>query len=93
MVVSDKYGGSPRASIGKRTAIYVASFAVGSLLIAGLLSLVMVNIAEAVLPKAGATKSQPESVKIIGKTTNKPKARGRVTAPGKGSKAHSGRAN
>ena len=52
MVLSDRYGGKPRASLLRRTLIYVLSFGLGALVLVGVLGFTMVSIAEGLLPKA-----------------------------------------
>ena len=67
MVLSDRYGGAKRPSIIKRTVIYVASFGLGSLVIAALLSVAFVNLAEEVLP---SKRIEPQSGEVV--LTDKP---------------------
>jgi hypothetical protein len=63
MVLSDRYGGKPKAGVLKRTLLYVVAFGLGSLLLAAGLSFAMVSLAEGLLPGApGAARSgQPAS--------------------------------
>ncbi len=94
MVLSDRYGGAKRPSILKRTIIYVASFGLGSLLIAALLSLAFVSLAEGVLPAKGVTPKSGELVTTDKKPITPPKSKSKLFKPPKaGSKARPPRAN
>ncbi len=74
MVLSDRYGGKPPPSLGKRTLIYVLSFGLGALLVVAVLSFTMVSIAEGLLPKAKERTSaarKSDSQRSAGKATKK----------------------
>jgi hypothetical protein len=90
MVLSDKYAGKPEASIVKKTLLYVLGFGFGALALVGLLSLIMVSIAEGILPSAeekpATSRKAGAGPEIIGES--KPT---RPTRPG--SKAAGQRAN
>ncbi len=51
MVLSDRYGGKQRATLARRTLLYILSFGLGALLLVGVLGFTMVSIAEGLLPK------------------------------------------
>lgn len=52
MVLSDKFGTTSEPSLVRRTLVFVLGFGLGSLALVSLLSLIMVSIAEGVLPEA-----------------------------------------
>ncbi len=55
MVLSDKFGTPPRGGLVKRTVLYVLGFGLGSLAVAGVLSLILTTIADSVMtPKSTA---------------------------------------
>ena len=86
MVLSDRFGGKPRPSLLKRTLIYVLGFALGSLMLVGILSFTMMSIAEGVFPPPkdrAAAKRASDNADADGNPVGKParnvgsKARGR----------------
>lgn len=75
MVLSDRYGGTKRPSIVKRTVIYVVSFGLGSLLIAALLSVAFVSLAEGLLPSKQAAPKAGDAVLVDKPIVPKPKSK------------------
>ncbi len=85
MVLSDSLSGKggQRGGILRRTLIYVLAFGLGSLLIAGLLSLVAVTVVEGALPQPdepSRTPSKPDD-KADEKAEDEPKPRPRRIRP------------
>ncbi len=85
VVLSERYGGRARRSIGKRTAIYVTAFGLGSLVVAAGLSLAMVGIADGMLPKP-AQSASPTSTPALEKPGSKKKTSPKFPLPRKRSK-------
>lgn len=89
MVLSDRFAGNtPSPSILRRTVLYVLGFGLGSLAVAGLLSLIFVSVADSVLAGGSASPSDGAVEVIDGEdaTSKGPPTRANEGATGKGAR-------
>ena len=93
MVLNEKLGAKPRASIVKRTILYVLGFGLGSLAMAGCLSFAFMSVAEGVMPSKNAKPSSTAAPNIVGSPTDGDEDGTAKLPPKAASKARRGRAN
>lgn len=93
MVLNEKLGAKPRASIAKGTILYVLGFGLGSLAMAGCLSFAFMSVAEGVMPSKDVKPTGTTAPNIIGSPTDGDDDGNAKLAPKAASKARRGRAN